>query len=74
MPHDPGGKQHDVGRTRIEFQRPLHFSRALREVAPPNQLVAERDVALRIIRIDLDPLPGQPFKLVRRLPKVPVRR
>ena len=74
MPHGPGGKRHGVGRTRIELQRPLHFNRALRVVAPPNQLVAESGVALRIVRIDLDRLPGQPFKLVRRLVKVPVRR
>ena len=61
MGHGPGGKRQDVGRTRVELQRPLHFSRALREVAPPNQLVAERYVALRIVRIDLDRLPAQTF-------------
>src|ERR1700733_14520890 len=72
--HSSGGKRHDVGRTRIELQRPLHFDRALREVAPPNQLIAERYMALRPVRIDLDRLPAQPFKLAPRLVNVSVRR
>ena len=73
MGRGPGGHRKDVGRTRIELQGPLHFNGSLREIAPPNQLGTESDVPLGIVGIDLDRLPGQPFKLVSCPANIAVR-